>query len=203
MKGIIKYNGKLYKRAKNKTDVKKGDIIQLICKRGSSYFAYNGVYEVVRDPYLIGRPGDPDARMSGAEIHIPIELTGRSYPLCLKMGYNVGHSEWFKLVENPRSNKPSTVNKDELQKFLDKQETINIKFQAGLKLEDELPPPSEFINDSEWMPSLPGDYEPDTIEFDELDEDEGSGSYCCGKRMVERGVTYTCLKCGNWEYSSS
>jgi len=194
MKGIIKYKGKLYKRAKNKTYVKKGDIIQLICKRGSSYFAYNGVYEVSRDPYLIGRPGDPDARMSGPEIHIPIELTGGSYPLCLKMGYNVGHSEWFKLVENPRSKKPATVDAEELQKFLDKQEAINMKFQESLKLDAE---------DVKNFVSFEIEEEPDTTEFDELDEEEGGGRYCCGKRMVERGTTFTCLKCGNWEYSSS
>jgi hypothetical protein len=36
-----------------------------------------------------------------------------------------------------------------------------------------------------------------------LGEDEGEGGECCGKNMVELGVTYTCLKCGNWEYSSS
>jgi len=39
--------------------------------------------------------------------------------------------------------------------------------------------------------------------WDALKEDEGEGSECCGKYMVELGVTYTCLKCGNWEYSSS
>lgn len=36
-----------------------------------------------------------------------------------------------------------------------------------------------------------------------LKEDEGGGSYCCGKRMIELGVTFSCLKCGAWEYSSS
>ena len=123
MKGIVKYKGKLYKRAKNKTDIKKGDIIQLICKRGSSYFMYNGVYEVVRDPYKIG-----DGRMSGAEIHIPVELTGGSYPLCLKMGYNVGFSEYFKLVENEKQRKTPIVDPIEMQKLLDKQEAINIDF---------------------------------------------------------------------------
>lgn len=37
-----------------------------------------------------------------------------------------------------------------------------------------------------------------------LGEDEGDGSYCCGKRMVlaPSGIVYECLKCGNWEYSS-
>lgn len=43
----------------------------------------------------------------------------------------------------------------------------------------------------------------DTTEFDLLEEDEGGGSYCCGKRMVERGTVFLCLKCGGWEYSSS
>lgn len=36
-----------------------------------------------------------------------------------------------------------------------------------------------------------------------LGEYEGEGRECCGKNMVELGVTYSCLKCGNWEYSSS
>lgn len=39
--------------------------------------------------------------------------------------------------------------------------------------------------------------------WNELGENEGEGSQCCGKNMVELGVTYSCLKCGNWEYSSS
>lgn len=37
----------------------------------------------------------------------------------------------------------------------------------------------------------------------ELDEDEGSGSYCCGKRMVGKGIMYVCLECGAEENSSS
>lgn len=38
-----------------------------------------------------------------------------------------------------------------------------------------------------------------------LGEDEGGGSYCCGKRMVlsPSEIVYVCLKCGGWEYSSS
>lgn len=42
-------------------------------------------------------------------------------------------------------------------------------------------------------------------DFDMLDEEEGDGSYCCGKRMVlaSSGIVYECLKCGGWEYSSS
>ena len=38
-----------------------------------------------------------------------------------------------------------------------------------------------------------------------LGEDEGGGSYCCGKRMVlaPSEIVYECLKCGGWEYSSS
>lgn len=39
--------------------------------------------------------------------------------------------------------------------------------------------------------------------WNELGEDDGGGGYCCGKRMVELGVTFTCLKCGAWCYSSS
>jgi len=36
-------------------------------------------------------------------------------------------------------------------------------------------------------------------------EDEGGGSFCCGKRMVlsPSEITYECLECGGWEYSSS
>lgn len=39
--------------------------------------------------------------------------------------------------------------------------------------------------------------------WDKLGEDEGEGDYCCGKRRVEIGNTFTCLKCGCWCYSSS
>lgn len=39
--------------------------------------------------------------------------------------------------------------------------------------------------------------------WDILGEEDGEGSFCCGKRMVEQGVTFTCLKCGSWCYSSS
>ena len=156
MKGIIKYKGKLYKRAKNKTDLKKGDLVQLAAKRGSDYFLYNGVYEVTSGPFKLG-----DGRMSGAMITIPKEVTGETYSRGIKLGYNIGHSEYFKLVENVRVPKP---------------------------LEPIKEPPLEIV---------------DTSEFDELDEEEGTGRYCCGKRMVERGVVYTCLKCGSWEYSSS
>ena len=42
-------------------------------------------------------------------------------------------------------------------------------------------------------------------EWDLLDEEEGTGPYCCGKRMVEAPscIVYTCLNCGAWEYTSS
>lgn len=42
-------------------------------------------------------------------------------------------------------------------------------------------------------------------EFAKLGEEEGGGSYCCGKRMVlaPSEIVYHCLKCGGWEYSSS
>ncbi len=40
-------------------------------------------------------------------------------------------------------------------------------------------------------------------EFDLLDEEEGSGNYCCGKRMVGKGIMYVCLNCGAEENSSS
>ena len=38
-----------------------------------------------------------------------------------------------------------------------------------------------------------------------LKEDDGEGSYCCGKRMVlaPSEIVFECLKCGAWEYSSS
>lgn len=93
MKGIKKHKGRLYKRAKNKNLIKKGDTVELLCKRGSDYFMYNGIYEVIRDPYPIG-----NGRMSGPEIHIPKEVFPGISILCLKLGYNVGNDEWYKLV---------------------------------------------------------------------------------------------------------
>jgi hypothetical protein len=42
----------------------------------------------------------------------------------------------------------------------------------------------------------------DTTEFDLLEEDEGGGSYCCGKRMVERG-NFKHKNTVGWEYSPS
>lgn len=45
----------------------------------------------------------------------------------------------------------------------------------------------------------------DKERFKLLEEDEGDGSYCCGKRMVlaKSGIAYECLNCGSWEYSDS
>ena len=42
-------------------------------------------------------------------------------------------------------------------------------------------------------------------DFDLLGDEEGSGSYCCGKRMVlaPSGIVYEYLNCGDWEYSDS
>ena len=40
-------------------------------------------------------------------------------------------------------------------------------------------------------------------EWDLLDEEEGIGPYCCGKRMVDRGIMLVCLNCGAQENSSS
>lgn len=40
-------------------------------------------------------------------------------------------------------------------------------------------------------------------EWDLLDEEEGSGPYCCGKRMVDRGIMLVCLNCDAEENSSS
>jgi len=50
-----------------------------------------------------------------------------------------------------------------------------------------------------------GDDSESLSNFDLLDENEGGGSYCCGKRMVlsPSEIVYECLKCGSWEYSSS
>ena len=44
----------------------------------------------------------------------------------------------------------------------------------------------------------------DKEEWDKLKEDDGDGSYCCGKRMVlaPSEICYECLNCGAWEYSS-
>jgi hypothetical protein len=46
---------------------------------------------------------------------------------------------------------------------------------------------------------------PSASDFDKLGTEEGSGSYCCGKRMVlaPSEIVYHCLNCGHWEYSSS
>lgn len=103
MKGIVKHKGKLYKRAK-RPDIHKGSLIQLICKRTSSYFKYNGVYEVVREPYTLH-----DGRKSGAEIMIPKELTDGEYNIGIKCGYNIGHDEYYQLIEYKRPNKPIPV----------------------------------------------------------------------------------------------
>ena len=45
----------------------------------------------------------------------------------------------------------------------------------------------------------------DKERFKLLEEDEGDGSYCCGKSMVlaKSGIAYECLNCGSWEYSDS
>jgi hypothetical protein len=45
----------------------------------------------------------------------------------------------------------------------------------------------------------------DLVRFNKLSDNEGDGSYCCGKRMTlaPSGIVFECLKCGNWEYSSS
>lgn len=42
-------------------------------------------------------------------------------------------------------------------------------------------------------------------EVRDLGDEDGSGSYCCGKRMVlaPSGIVYECLNCGAWEYSDS
>lgn len=42
-------------------------------------------------------------------------------------------------------------------------------------------------------------------ELGKLTKDEGEGSECCGENMIlsESGIVYYCLKCDNWEYSSS
>lgn len=47
----------------------------------------------------------------------------------------------------------------------------------------------------------------DDFEIDEfalLGEEEGNGSYCCGKRMVlaPSEIVYECLNCGAWEWTS-
>lgn len=64
----------------------------------------------------------------------------------------------------------------------------------------------ENINNSETqalnIPVVSGSYY-DKEGWDNLGEDEGEGDYCCGKRRVEIGTTFTCLKCGCWCYSSS
>ena len=108
MKGITKYKGKLYKRAK-RANIHKGSLIKLVCKRGSDYFKYNGIYEVVNEPYKL-----QDGRMSGAEIIIPKELRDSKYDLCLKCNYNIMPNEYFQLIEYIRPNNPITKYNEDL-----------------------------------------------------------------------------------------
>ena len=89
MKGITKYKGKLYKRAK-RLGIHKGSLIKLVCKAGSEYYTYNGVYEVMDEPYPLS-----DGRTSGGSIRIPKELTGRKYDLGLKLGYNIFSDQYY------------------------------------------------------------------------------------------------------------
>ena len=56
---------------------------------------------------------------------------------------------------------------------------------------------------NENQPSCLGAVSGSLSEFDLLDEEEGSGNYCCGKRMVGKGIMYVCLNCGAEENSSS
>lgn len=90
MKGIVKYKQKFYKKDKNTTNLKKGDLIKLECERGSDYFKYNGIYTIISD---------------SREIHIP-NYDGKGMTLCLKLGYNVCNTffkqHYWKLVENQK-----------------------------------------------------------------------------------------------------
>ena len=89
MKGIIKYNQKLYKKAKRITrNVKEGDLIKLECKRKSQYFKYNGIYTVG----------------SWREIHIE-NYNGEGMRLALKLGYNVFYDDFSILVPADRKTK--------------------------------------------------------------------------------------------------
>ena len=86
MKGIIKYNGRFYK--KSDKPIEEGDLVKLECKRGSDYFKYNGIYTVKKyNEILVPRK----------------EEDGKKYFHCIKLGYNVfKHEEYSKLVEVQR-----------------------------------------------------------------------------------------------------
>lgn len=43
----------------------------------------------------------------------------------------------------------------------------------------------------------------DAEEWNNLGEEDGNGSFCHNKRMVEKGNSFICLFCGNIENSSS
>jgi len=98
MKGIIKYNHKLYKRSNkpcNQNNIKKGDLIQLHCKRGCDYFQYNGIHEVVSNQ---------------REIHIKIE---DNIILCIKIGYIVSYADVSKLEITTRIKSLPNIIKEE------------------------------------------------------------------------------------------
>ena len=96
MKGIIKYNKQLHKKAKKTPhDLKKGDLVIIECKRDNDYFKYNGVYEVKTDR---------------KEIHIPRE---GDLTLCLKLGYNVFDYNRLELTTRKNKNLPKNIIDDE------------------------------------------------------------------------------------------
>jgi hypothetical protein len=89
MKGIIKYNQKLYRKAKRPTlKVKEGDLIKLECKRKSQYFKYNGIYTV------------------GKYREIIVEnYNGEGMRLGIKLGYNVFYDDFSILILADRKTK--------------------------------------------------------------------------------------------------
>jgi len=95
MKGIIKYNQKYYKKAKNSRNVKEGDLVKVECRRSSDYFKYNGIYTVQK----------------WSSIHVMRE--GETIPLALKLGYNIFYTEFFILKETEKKKTLPSLVKEE------------------------------------------------------------------------------------------
>jgi hypothetical protein len=96
MKGIIKYQQKFYKKAKDSRNVKEGDLIKLECKRKSDYFKYNGIYTVQKHRY----------------IHIKKE---GEITLALKLLYNVYYNNFHILVPTEKKKSlPMPVKEEKL-----------------------------------------------------------------------------------------
>lgn len=98
MKGIVKYQGKYYK--KSTKSLKEGDLVKLECPRGDYFFRFNGIYVVNK----------------GNEIHAPfVDEDGKKCIYGIKLGYNVyNRKHYSKLVEVQRKKSlPSTIKEEQ------------------------------------------------------------------------------------------